>query len=92
MTLSVKNYTDKPVSLDLNKFKLVDRDGNTYSVSEDEMKKIELFGETCIKNSVLNQNSPSAEGVIAFAAPKDADLAYVNYQIHNGKFARKYFP
>jgi hypothetical protein len=92
MTLSVKNYTDKPVSLNLTNFNLVDEEGNKYIVNEDEMKKIELFGETCIKNSVLNQASPSAEGIIAFSAPKDAKLDYVNYQINNGKFARKYFP
>lgn len=92
MTLSVKNYTNKPVSINLTNFKLVDREGNSYNVSEDEMQKIELFGETCIKNSILNQANPSIEGVIAFDAPKDAKLAYINYRINNSKFARKYFP
>jgi tetratricopeptide (TPR) repeat protein len=92
MTLSVKNYTDKPVSLNLTNFNLVDKDGNKYSVNEDEMKKYELFGEACIENAVLNQSSPSAEGLIAFSAPTDAQLAYVNYQITNNKFVRKYFP
>jgi hypothetical protein len=92
MTLSVKNYTDKPVSVNLTNFNLVDIEGNKYHINEDEMKKIELFGESCLKNSVLNQTSPSTEGIIAFSAPKDAKLAYVNYQINNSKFARKYFP
>jgi hypothetical protein len=92
MTVSIKNYTDKPVSLNVGNFKLVDREGNKYSVNEDEMKKIELFGDTCIKNMTLNQTNPAAEGLIAFAAPTDASLAYVHYQINNSKFARKYFP
>jgi tetratricopeptide (TPR) repeat protein len=92
MTLSIKNYTVKSISLNLAKFKLVDTEGNKYEVNEDEMKKKELFGETCIKNTVLNQNNPSAEGIIAFTAPKDVKFAYVNYQMSKNKFARKYFP
>lgn len=92
MTVSIKNYTEKPVSLNVNKFNLVDREGNKYSVNEDEMKKIELFGETCIKNTVLNMDNPGAKGLIAFTAPTDANLAYVNYRINNGKNVRKYFP
>jgi alkyl sulfatase BDS1-like metallo-beta-lactamase superfamily hydrolase len=92
MTLSIKNYTSEAISLNLANFKLVDREGNKYGVNEEEMKKRELFGETCIKNTVLNKNNPSASGIIAFSAPKDANLAYVNYHISNNKAAKKYFP
>jgi len=92
MTLSIKNYTSKPMPLNLANFKLVDRNGNKYGVNEEEMKKRELFGETCIKNTVLNQNNPSASGIIAFDAPKDAKLAHVEYYISNKNYARKYFP
>jgi len=92
MTLSIKNYTAESVTLKLTNFKLVDSEGNKYDVNEDEMRKKELFGETCIKNTVLNQNNPSAAGIIAFTAPKDVKMAYVNYQLSNNKFARKYFP
>jgi hypothetical protein len=92
MTLSIKNYKAESILLKLTNFKLVDTEGNTYDVNEDEMKKKELFGETCIKNTVLNQDNPAAEGIIAFTAPKDVKMAYVNYQLSNNKFARKYFP
>ena len=92
MTLSIKNYTAETISLNLSNFKLVDVEGNDYDVNEDEMKKRELFGEPCIKNTVLNQSNPSAEGIIAFTAPQDIKLAYVNYQLGKNKFARKYFP
>lgn len=92
MTLSIKNYTAKAISLKLDNFKLVDTEGNSYDVNESEMRKKELFGETCVKSTVLNQDNPSAEGIIAFTAPKDIKIAYVNYQISNNKFARKYFP
>ena len=92
MTLSIKNYTAEPLFLNLANFKLVDSDGNKYGVNEEEMKKRELFGETCIKNTVLNQQNPSATGIIAFNAPKDVKLAFVNYHISKNKFARKYFP
>jgi hypothetical protein len=92
MTLSIKNYTSEPVSFNLNNVKLVDRDGNTYEVSEDEMKKIELFGETCIKNGTLNQTNPSLQGIIAFDAPPVVNIAYIEYRMSNNKKARKYFP
>lgn len=92
MTLSIKNYTAEPLSLNLANFKLVDSDGNKYGVNEEEMKKKELFGETCIKNTVLNQQNPSVAGIIAFNVPKDVKLAFVNYYISKNKFARKYFP
>ena len=70
---------------------MVDTEGNKYDVNEEEMKKKELFGETCIKNIILNQENPSAEGIIAFSAPTGVKMAYVNYQLSNNKFARKYF-
>lgn len=91
MTLSIKNYTAESVSLNIANFNLVDSEGNKYSVNEEEIKKRELLGESCIKNMVLNQSNPSAEGIIAFTAPKDIKLNYVNYQMKNNKFARKYF-
>jgi len=92
MNLSIKNYTSEAISLNLENFRLVDRDGNKYGVSKDEMKKRELFGETCIKNTILNQKNPSASGLIAFNAPKDANFAYVNYYIGGNKTAKKVFP
>jgi tetratricopeptide (TPR) repeat protein len=92
MSISIKNYTPDPLSLSLDNFKLVDNNGNKFDVIEDEMKKRELFGEACIKNMVLNENNPSAEGIIAFDAPTDVNLAYINYKIDSNKFARKYFP
>jgi len=91
MTLSIKNYTAKPLSLNLQNFKLVDSDGNRYSVNEDEMKKHELLGETCITNMTLNSENPDATGLIAFDAPKDVNIAYVYYQINGNNSARKYF-
>ena len=92
MTISIKNYTTDPVSLNLNNFNLVDNDGNKFYVNEDEMKKRELFGEACIKNTILNQNNPSIEGIIAFNAPSDVNLDYINYTIDRTNFSRKYFP
>jgi hypothetical protein len=92
MTLSIKNYTSEPVSFNLNNVKLVDKGGNSYKVSEDEMKKIELFGETLIKTGTLNQTNPSLEGIIAFDAPPDVNIAYIESRLSNNKIARKYFP
>jgi hypothetical protein len=92
MTLSIKNYTSQPISLLLNNFKLVDKDGSGFGINEDEIKKRELFGETGIKNSVLNIDNPSTQGIIAFDAPKDIQIAYIHYQIDKKRFARKYFP
>jgi len=92
MTLSIKNYTDKPVSFNLNNVSLVDKDGNTYNVSEEEMKKIELFGETCITNGTLNETNPSLEGIIAFDAPPDVKIAYIESRMSHNNTVRKYFP
>ena len=92
MTISIKNYTNKPVPLSINQFNLVDKGGTKYTVNEEEMKKIELFGESCIKNTVLDQTNPATKGLIAFSAPTNANLAYVNYQTNNGRVIRKYFP
>jgi hypothetical protein len=92
MTLSIKNYTSQPINLVLKKFKLVDRDGNSFDVNEDEINKRELFGGVGIKNSVLNINNPSTQGIIAFDAPKEIKIAYIHYQIDKKRFARKYFP
>ena len=92
MTLSIKNYTSMDVPLNLLNFKLVDRDGNKYNVNEEEMKKRELFGETSIKNTVLNPNNPSASGIIAFDAPKEVIIAYVEYHLTNQKSVIKRFP
>ncbi len=92
VNLSIKNYTSNPVNLKLDNFKLVDSEGNQYSVNEDEMKKRELFGETCIKNTVLNAQSSSATGIVAFDAPQDIKIAYIQYQINGQKYVRKRFP
>ena len=92
MTLSIKNYTSQPISLLLNNLKLVGRNGSSYRIHEEEIKKRELFGETAIKNSVLNIDNPSTLGIIAFDAPRDIKIAYIQYQIDKKRFARKYFP
>jgi len=92
INLSIKNYTADPLNLKLDNFILVDTEGNQYRVTEDEMKKHELFGESIIKNGVLNAQSPSATGIIAFDAPPDTKIAYIQYQISTSKYARKRFP
>jgi hypothetical protein len=92
MTLTIKNYTSNPLNLDITKFKLIDREGNSFGINEQEMQKRELFGENCIKSTLLNAENPDASGVIAFDAPKDIKIAYVNYRIDANRFVRKYFP
>lgn len=92
VNLSIKNYTANPLNLKLDNFILVDTKGNQYLVTEDEMKKHELFGESIIKNGVLNTQSPSATGLIAFDAPPDIKIAYIQYQISATKYVRKRFP
>ena len=86
------NTLVKPVKLLLHNFKLIDTDGNRYGIHEDEIKKRELFGENCIKNSVLNTNNPEALGIIAFDAPMNIKIAYIQYQIDNKRYVRKIFP
>ena len=92
MTLTIKNYTSNPLNLDIKKFKLIDRQGNSFGINEQEMQKRELFGENCIKSALLNEENPAASGVIAFDAPQDIKIAYVNYTIDSKRFVRKYFP
>ena len=91
MNLSIKNYTNSMVKLLLNNFSLVDIRGQSYNVNQHEMKKRELFGETCIADTILTANHPMATGLIAFDAPQEVEIEYVNYQISSQKSARKYF-
>lgn len=90
--LTIKNYSGKPVSVNIDNFELVDTKGNRYGLNKHEMKKRELFGESCLKNVTLNNKNFSISGIIAFEAPPDIKIAYVNYTIDAKRFARKYFP
>jgi hypothetical protein len=92
VNLTIKNYTANPVQIKLGNFTLVDVNGNSYRFNEQEMQKRELFGETPVKNTVLNPENPSVSGIVAFDAPPDIKIAYVNYQINGNSYARKYFP
>jgi hypothetical protein len=91
MNLSIKNYSEKPVNLLINNFTLVDTQGKDYFVNEHEMKKRELFGETCISDTILNNSHPMETGLIAFDVPDGVKIKYVNYQLNPQKSARKYF-
>jgi len=91
MNVSIKNYSEKPVNLMVKKFILVDTDGNNYYINEQEMKKRELFGETCIADTILNGSHPMETGLIAFDAPKEIEIEYIAYQLNGSKTVRKYF-
>jgi len=91
MTLSIKNYTSQKINMVLTNFTLVDNQGEVYPVNEHEMRKRELFGEACLTDTVLNSANPSASGIIAFNAPKNIEIAYVNYKIDHKRTSRKFF-
>jgi hypothetical protein len=91
MNLSIKNYTTKMFKMSLDKFILVDTEGQNYPVDRREMRKRELFGETCLADTVLNSSNPSASGIIAFDAPSDIDILSVNYKIDSKRTAKKFF-
>ena len=91
MNLSIKNYTSIPMNLVLENFTLVDNQGEVYQVNEHEMRKRELFGEECLADTVLNSSNPGLSGIIAFDAPTDIKIAYVNYKIGQNRVSRKYF-
>ncbi len=91
MNLSIKNYTAKRINLVLNNFTLVDNQGQIYPVNEHEMRKRELFGEKCLADTVLNSANPLASGIIAFDAPPEIVISYVNYKIDKNKVSRKFF-
>ena len=91
MNISIKNYTSKPINLVLNNFTLVNNQGKEYQVNEHEMRKRELFGEKCLADTILNSSNPAASGIIAFDAPTDIEIAYVNYKIDQKRISRKYF-
>ena len=91
MNVSIKNYSDKAVNLLVSNFTLVDTDGNNYYINEQEMKKRELFGETCIADTILNGAHPMETGLLAFNAPKEIEIDYIAYQLNGSKSVRKYF-
>jgi hypothetical protein len=90
--MSIKNYQSTPLKLNLDNFKLVDAAGNEYGVNRDEMKKYELFGESCIKDILLNAKNPSSTGIVAFNAPADIKIASIKYRINSKRSVKKVFP
>jgi alkyl sulfatase BDS1-like metallo-beta-lactamase superfamily hydrolase len=88
----IKNYTAQSVNIRLENFKLVDLKGNIYRYYEQEMQNRELFGETLVSNTKLTAANPSMSGIIAFEAPKDVKLNFLECKIDAKKSAKKYFP
>ena len=88
--VTVKNYMPTPVNLNVERFRLVDVNGNSYPLDID-MMNIFLKGKS-LENQELNNAKPIADGLVVFKVPPGTKLAYLEYRYNNTNSSRKYFP
>jgi hypothetical protein len=89
LDLTIKNYSTNPVDLALNKFEIVDKNGNSYSVNEKMMN--EKFKDKKLSNQKLGELK-LAEGYIIFSIPKNVNIEYLGYTLNDEETIKKYFP
>jgi hypothetical protein len=89
LDLSIKNYATAPVAVDLKKFGIVDKDGNSYAVDPKMMN--EKFKDNQLKNQNLAELK-LVDGIIVFSIPNKAQIDYLSYQVDEAKTVKKYFP
>lgn len=90
LDVTVKNYLVTPLSLEISKFQLVDKKGNSYKMDKNLMKN--TFVERSIKNTQLDENKTYVDGLLIFNVPANTRVDYLAYQIDDNKVSRKYFP
>jgi len=87
--LTIKNYSTSPVKVDLQKFSIVDKDGNSYPVNQKMMN--EKFKDKKMNTQEVAELK-MINGFIVFSIPKKVTLDYLGYQLSEDKMVKKYFP
>ena len=90
LDITVKNYLVTPLSLEVSKFQLVDKAGNSYKMDKSLMTN--TFAERSIKNTQLDENKAYVDGLLIFNVPPNTKVDYLAYQIDDKKVTKKYFP
>jgi len=92
LNVVVKNYTPVAVNFKPENLALRDAKGRSYELDQKTMKQDDLLGVIILKESVLNDASPVAEGALVYTVPDSIQPAYIAYPIKGGGESRKYFP
>ena len=89
LDLTIKNYSTSPVTVDLQKFSIVDKEGNSYPVDQKMMN--ERFKNKKLQSQELAELK-MINGFIVFSVPKRAKIEYLGYQLAENEQVKKYFP
>jgi len=92
LNVVVKNYTPSSINFKPENLALLDAKGKSYELDQKTMKQDELLGVIILKESVLNDASPVAEGALVYTVPDSVQPAYIAYPLKGGGESRKYFP
>jgi hypothetical protein len=87
LDIGMHNYTNFPVSINIDNFELKDIEGNTYHLDEEMMNKF--------PNKLKGQEIKGGEtikGFIAFKVAKNTKLESISYTRETGEVVKKYFP
>ncbi len=91
MMLAIENYSQEPVWINPDSFRLVDKRGNTYQLDIKEMELYEVLGRKFLKKTKLTKSNPYTDGIIIFSVSKNVQVDYISYVLNNEEITRKYF-
>ena len=89
LDLVIHNYGMSPFDIDIDKFELIDLEGNSYSLNKNLMSS--KFANKSLKSNKLAEMK-SMDGYLIFSVPKSAKIEYLGYKVNDEKVVKKYFP
>lgn len=89
--LTMRNYTQKSIRINLNNFELIDVRGNKYHVDKKEIEGRKLFGDICIEDTILTTKNSFIDGIVVFSVPEKVYMRQLTYKMSVNEIKRKYF-
>jgi hypothetical protein len=89
LDITLRNYLNDPISIDIKKFKIMDKDGNGYAIDSQTMNS--KFADKQIKNQKLT-NTKDLEGIVVFSVPNKVKKECLAYELDSGDVVKKFFP
>jgi tetratricopeptide (TPR) repeat protein len=87
LDIGMHNYTNIPISIDIDCFELNDFEGNVYQLDKETMNKF----PNRLKNQEI-QAGETVKGYIVFKIAKNIKVESISYRQESGQIIKKYFP
>ena len=90
LDLRIKNFLPEPVEINVENFRIFDKEGNQYPLDKGMMEG--KLSKASIKNTTLDTQKSFVDGIVVMAMPAGVNPEYLSYNDGKKPETRKYFP